>query len=613
MNRLTQFIFLVTLFAQGSVMYCGAQNFAPTPQEMVSGRGGNVAQNTLSLRPPVETAVLEGVSPGTTTLARLTELWGDPELEQISGDEVARLYSMEPLHHIEVSVRGGIVRSIAIEFDTPLPEEEVRGTLQAELLRSKPVQIPDETGAIIGQVFPERGVMFIFAPQSTRHNLLVERIAIEPVSAEPFVLRAEAILHDLPTEARLDLREAVRLRAEQAKIYWLLAQIDLWEGHVESAILYVESAIELDEQRPAYHVTFAQALIQMNRIEEAKQYIQEIIGLCDRFPHEKARALMMLGELYRTGRNPDPARALEYHEEAYRLASSLVNHSNPTVRLTAKDVLFETHLEIAKAIAWGNWSNREHAIKEWISRAKILARDPELLDAPRYSRDYQFKIASCALATQIAFPDNRSIDIYVDDVIQTGNELIKSANDPILRAKYFWDTSISLYDAVQIFQLRQQFMSALRYGEIAAEYMSIGVKGRNSNTDLYLLGRLYFRLGVIHAVGNENHRAAIEWYDRAKPIFEQLLPKIDAGAWGPFGEALVSMGVSYWVTGQHAEAIRLTEIGLRQLERGVRANVLDPSILEKPLANLAKMYHDLGDQEQAIRYMRLGADERRMR
>jgi len=612
MNRLTQFIFLIALLALGSVRYCSAQHPAPIPQQAGSGRGGNVAQNAASLRPPVETAVLEGVSPGVTTLEQLTHFWGDPKREYISGDDVARLYSMDPLNHIEVTVRGGIVRSIAIDFDIPLPEEDVRGTLQAELLRSKPVQIPNEQGVIIGQVFPERGVMFIFSPKSTWPNLLVERIAIEPVSAEPFVLRAEAILHDLPTEARQDLREAIRLKAEQAKIYWLLAQIDLWEGHVESAVLYIESAIQLDEQRPAYHLTFAQALIQMNRIEEAKQYLQEIVGLCDRFPHEKARVLLMLGELHRTGRHPNHEFALECHKEAIRLATALVNHSNPTVRLTAKDVLFESHLAAAKAIAWGNWTTKEGAIREWIGRAKILARDPELLETPRYSRDYQFKIAACALTTLVAIPENMNIDLYVDEVIEAGNELIKSANDPILRAKHFWDTSIALYDAVQIFQLRQQFSSALRYGEAAAEYMAIGLQGRNNDTDWYLLGRLYFRLGVIHAVGNENHRAAIEWYDRAKPIFERLLPKIDAGAWGPFGETFVSMGVSYWVTGQHAEAIRLTESGLRQLERGVRANVLDPSILEKPYANLAKMYHDLGDKEQAVKYMKLSAGERRI-
>ena len=617
MNRFTQTLFLVALLIHGSVPFCGAQNPAPTPQQPHSARNNTAALDTAAIRPSVETAVIEGVAPGRTTIDELNRLWGDPRRESVTADRVLRLYSMDPLNHIEVTLVGGIVQSIVIELDTPFPEEEVRGSLYEELLRSKPVLIPDETGGLLGEIFPEKGVMFIFAPESTRQRLLVERIAVEPISAEPFVLRAEAILYEQPTEARRDLIDAIRLKPDLAKAYGLLAQIDLWEGHVESAVLNIEKAIQLDEQKPSYHLTFAQALIQMNRIQEAKQYLRETIEICDRFPHEKARALLMLGELYRTSRQPeDHEIAYECHLEAIRLATALVNHSNPTISLAAKDVLVEAHLAAAKAIAWGPWDSKGEAIKQWVDWAKVLARDPELLAARRYSREYAFKIAACSLATLVAIPENLNIDFYVEEVIDAGNELIKSTNDPILRAKYYWDTSIALYDAMQIFQLRQQFSSALRYGELAANYMEIGLKGRNSDTDWYLLGRLYFRLGVIHAVGNENHRAAIEWYDLAKPIFERLLPKIDAGAWGPFGETLVSMGVSYWVTGRQEEAIRLTERGLQQLERGFRANILDSSVLEKPYLNLAKMYHDLGDQEQALKYMRLATsigDERRIR
>ena len=613
MNRLALFFFFAALFVHGNSPFCGAQNSAPTPQQTHSGnniRNPNV-QDTSYHRPPIETAVIEGVSPGKTTLEQLNRLWGDPKLETIDGDIIVRLYSMEPLNHIEVTLQNDLVSSIVIILETPFPEEDVRGSLQSELLRSKPVLIPDETGGLIGEIFPEKGVMFIFVPQRsgrerTGRELLVERIAITPVAAEPFVQRAEAVLYDQPTEARRDLIETIKLDPGYARAYWLLAQIDLWEGHVESAILYVEKSIQLDDQRPAYHLTFAQALIQMNRIEEAKQYIQETILICDRFPHEKAKALTMLGELFRISRNPDHQLAYDCHREAINLATTLLSHSNPTISLTAKDVLFEAHLAAAKAVAWGHWNEgKDKAIKMWIEQAKVLARDPALLAARRYSREYQFKIAACSLTTLVAMPENINIDIYIEDVIDAGNTLVKSTYDPILKAKYFWDTGISLYDAVQIFQLRQQFSSALRYGELAAKYMEEGLKDRNNETDWYLLGRLYYRLGLIHALGNQNHRAAIESYDKAKRILDVLLPRIDAGAWGAFGEMLVSMGVSYWATGKQEEAIKLTERGVQQLERGLRAKMFEASLLEAPYKNLAKMYHDIGNQEESIKYMRL--------
>ena len=606
MNRLIQIIVVFALLTLGIVPFSSAMNPAPTPQQISIDGRTNVDAVIDPLRPPVGTAVIEGVSPGTTTLDQLTQLWGDPSLETVDGDYIVRLYSLEPLNHIEVTLRNGIVCSIVIQLDSPFPEENVRAVLQSELLRSKPVQIPDETGEVIGEIFPEKGVMFSFVPQKTPGRVyLVQQIGIEPITAEPFVLRAEAVLYDQPTEARRDLQDAIRLKPDHAKAYWLLAQIDLMEGHVESALLYNEKAIELDEQRPAYHLTFVQALIRMNRIGEAKQYLQETIEICDRFPHERAKALMVLGDLYRISQQTDQRLAYKCHEEAINLATTLVNHNNPTIRLTARDVLFEAHLATAKAIAWGRWDDTEEAIKKWIDRAKMLANDQELQAARRYSHEYPFKIAACSLATLVAMPETLNIDIYVEDVIAAGDKLIESANDPILRAKYHWDTSIALYDAVQIFQLREQFSSALECGEKAAEYMEIGIGGRNSDTDRHILGRLYFRLGVIHALGNGNHRAAIEWFDRAKPIVEGLLPKIDSDALEVFGKTLVSMGCSYWETDQREEAIRLTEKGLRQIERGVRDKVIDPSAQAIPYANLAKMYEVLGDHGQAMKYAKL--------
>ena len=604
MNRLAQVFCFIVLLAHGSLSLCCAQS--PTPD----GSGNNPTQDTASLRPPVETAMIEGIMPGISTAEHLSQLWGEPLEESVSGDQVAQRYSMPPLHHIIVTLRGGIVCSIVIHLETPFPEREVRASLHEELLRSKPVLIPDETGEIIGEVFPEKGVMFIFAPPTTEsRGFFVQQIGIEPVSAEFFVLRAEAIWYNQPAEAKLDLKDAIRLNSDHARAYWLLAQIELWAGNVETALLYNEKAIQLDEQRPAYHLTFAQTLTQMNRIEEAKQYLHETVVICERFPHERAKALMMLGELFRTKREPDHELAYECLDEAIRIATALLNHSNQTVRLTAKDVLFEAHLATAKAIAWGRWDKKER-LKMWIDRAKVLARDPELIAAPRYSREYKFKIAACALATLVDVPETLNIDVYIEDVIDAGNELIQSTNDPILRAKYHWDTSLSLYDAVQIFQRRQQYSAALRYGELAVKYMEVGMKNRNSETDLFLMGRLYYRLGTFHAVSMNNHRAAIEWYDLAKPIYEKLIPKIDVGALEIFGRALVSMGCSYWETDQREEAVRLTERGARQLERGVRERVIDESELVSPYMNLAKMYHVLGDQEKAAKYTRLATPSR---
>ncbi len=558
------------------------------------------------LHPPVWTASFQGVVPGLTTQEGLERLWGKALKTATLGDQIAQLYSHGVLNHIEVILKDGLVRSIVVQLGEPFPEEQVREVLKAELLKSKPVLIPDEKGGIIGEVFPEKGVVFLFA-QDAADLLLVKQIGIEPVSAEPFVLRAEATLNSQPTESRRDLLDAMRLSPDEAKIYWLLAQIELMEGQVEAALVNCERAIRLDKERPAYHLTYVQTLINMNRVEEAKLYLEETLGICDRYPHEKAKALSLLGDLFRTSQEPDYELAIECHSNAIRLAMTLIDHPNETVRLAARDVLLDAHLGAARDVAWGRWENKEESIRKWISRAQEIARDPEALGITRQSKEYPLKIAACALAAQVGVPEQTNMEPYIHAVLEAGDALIESARDPILLRKYQWETSLSLYDAVQIFQLRKQYAIALKYGELAADYMEEGIRERNSDTDLYLLGRLYFRLGAIHAIGNRNHRAAIEWYDLAKPVFETILPKINPEALGRLGETLVSMGVSYWMTQQRDEAIRLTERGLKQIERGVRNKMIEESALAIPYSNLESMYRDLGQDDKADRYKKMAA------
>ncbi|MDR3198213.1 MAG: hypothetical protein LBU34_10140 [Planctomycetaceae bacterium] len=563
-------------------------------------------QNIDPYHPPVRTAAFQGVIPGETTLEHLSELWGEP-LQKTTVDNLpAHLYSTEILNHIEVIFKDRVVKSIVVQLDEPFPEEQVREVLTTELLKSKPVLIPDETGKIIGEVFPEKGVLFLFTP-SDDDSLLVKQIGIEPVSSEPFVLRAEATLNDQPGEALRDLHDAIRLNPNDSKAFWLLAQIEIMSGNVDAALIHAERSIKLDERRPAYHLTYIQSLVRMNRIEEAKLYLEETIGICDRYPHEKARALSMLGDLYRTSQNPDYEIAIECHSDAIRLAMNLIDHDNQTIRQTAKDVLFEAHLGAARDVAWGRWDKKKESIEKWLSRAREITKDTEMIAAKRFSNEYQFKIAVCVLASQVGLPEQDDMEIYIDAVVNAGNDLIETTRDPILQRKYQWETSLSLYDAVQIFQLRKNYSAALKYGEITADYMEAGIRDRKSDTDFYLLGRLYFRLGAIHAIGNQNHRAAIEWFDLAKPVFEKLLPKINPEALGRLGETLVSMGVSYWMTDQRDEAIRLTERGLKQIERGVKSKIIDESALSIPYSNLANMYRETGKTDIAEHYLKLAA------
>lgn len=556
--------------------------------------------------PPIKTAAFNGVVPGQTPIKTVVELWGKPVREISNGGELAHLYSLHELNHIEVTYdRKRIVKSIVIRFDELFPENAVRENFESELLKSRPVLIPNETGKIIGELFPEKGVVFLFSGSKKGGMFQVRQIGIEPVISEPFVLRAEATLNDHPSESYRDLIDAIRINRTDAKAYWLLAKIDLLQGYTDTALLNVQKAIRCDERKPAYHLTLAQILSRMNRIEDAKLYLEETLAICERYPTDKARIHCMLGDFYRTGKNPDCERAYKHHSEAIGITRQLIDHANPMIRQTAKDILFESRLAVAKDIAWGHWKGKERAIENWIAGSQTIARDPEMTAAKRFSAEYPLKLAICELTCQVGINEEKDIEPHVKEVIQTGEKLLTNTNDPILLQKLQWEIGMAIYDAVQIYQLREKYELALYYGELAADYMESGIKGRTNESDMYLIGRLYFRLGTIHALGNKNHRAAIEWFNKSKPIFDRLFSKINPEESGRLGESLVSMGVSYWLTNQREEAIRLTERGLKQIERGVKLGFTKESAFAIPYSNLMNMYNELGNTERARHYSNL--------
>lgn len=583
----------------------GGFDQAPTPSQTIN-RTTSKGPIADPFHPPIKTASFQNVTPGITTHAELNELWGKPvKQRKISDGRFALLYSDKELKHVEVMVKEGFVDYIVVELEEPFPKKQVRETFRNELLESRPLLIPNEKNEIIGEVFPEKGIMFILAPSIDGREFLVTQIGIEPVSSELFIRRAEATLTEHPTEAKRDLVDAIQINSKDAKAYFLLAKIEMMQGSADAAILNLEQAIRIDEKRPAYHIALAKAMGQLNRTEEAKIYLEEVLPICQRTLYEKAQALSLLGDLYRqgAGSEADYAQAYDYHREARQIAISLLDHSNATVRQTAMDTLFETNLSIARDIVWGFWNEKGNAMK-WIDQAKEIAIDPEMVAAKRFSQDYRFRIAVCVLVTQVALSESKDLEPYIRDVVNTGGRLLESTKDPIVISRYHWEMGLSLYDAVQIYQKRKKYSDALKFGELTAYYMENGIAHRKSDVDLYLLGRLYYRLGTIHVTSMNNHRAAIDWFDKAKPIFERLYKKINPEEMGRLGEAYVVMGASYWLTNQKEEAVRLTGIGARLYERGVKLETVDISDLIIAYKNLAVMTKSLDRMEEYEYYQK---------
>ena len=560
-------------------------------------------------QPHYQSATFLGVQPGTSTVDQVVEKLGVPQKTTKVGMRTAHLYSVDELNHIEILFENETVHSVEVSFTEPYPVDQVRELLAAELRKSRPVSFADERGDVIGLMFPEKGLTLIYTPSEEPGvpSAMVKKIAILAISADPFVIRAKGYLEDSPSDSKHDLKTAIYYDPENAESYWLLAQVELAAGDGASAMIHVQQALEFDPSMPQFHITLAKALMTMNRIEDAKMYLKEMLPLCEKYQHQKAVALCLLGDLYRQGAGVNCEQAYQYHKDALDIAISLREHSNPTVRSTAREVLVNAQLGVVKDIALGNWDNKWSAIEKWFASIKEILKDQEVVSKKRLIREYLFRVALTGLSAQSVISDSSSLEPYIQDVLIAAEELTNVSDDPINRRRIQWEAGCVLFEAVQSFQRKKQYSAALKYGEPTVDMIELGIEGRTSEADYYLLSRLYFRLGAIHAIGMNNHRAAIVWFDRTLPIFDDILPGLGPEETGRVGEMLVSMGVSYWHTDQKNESIRLSELGLKKIKAAVDKGYLEMTALLIPYSNLSTMWSKLDDHEKADKYYQSAA------
>ena len=104
-----------------------------------------------------------------------------------------------------------------IRFQRGFPAAQVAE--QLELTKVQPVLVSNELGEILGQSYPERGVLFSFEPADDPGKALkkVTHIVLEPITAEPFVLRAETNIDIRPEFSLHDAEQAIKLQPGNAR------------------------------------------------------------------------------------------------------------------------------------------------------------------------------------------------------------------------------------------------------------------------------------------------------------------------------------------------------------------------------------------------------------
>jgi tetratricopeptide (TPR) repeat protein len=553
----------------------------------------------------LEAASFKGVTPGTTTIDEVEKLWGAPKEIFKQNDLVTQLYAIKPFDRVEVSYQKEKVSSVVIRFEKPFPADKI--AQQLDMASVKPVLVSNELAEILGQAYPERGVLLAFepSPEKNKPSMKVTHIILEPLSAEPFILRAETEIDNRYDLSRHDLEQALNLQPDNARANWLLGRVLSATDQLDKAEAAAAKSVRLEPENPRYRVTRAQILGQMGRSPEALKEAQQAVDISNDRAHIQARALCLLGDLTASGPKPDYRKAISYHTKAVQVADAVANDPHPAIRLTAKEVLVDAHLGAVHDIAWGDWKEKDVAVSKWLDQAASFADD--LVRNEGGSEENQFRVYTRALTACVGLRGKIDPKPWIQEALTHGNALIDSASDPVRKAQYQWDLGMALYDAVQIYQLRADHTAALKYAQAAAQYLEKGHERKQSLSADYVLGRLYFRLGAIHAIRDKNHEEAVVWFDKAAPFLMKPLPPESDADLGREGETFVSMGVSYWEIKQRDKALELTHHGISLMEAAVKQGTLERSALVVPYNNISSMHRNLGSYGKADQYQEMAA------
>jgi len=587
-----------------------ASGIAPTAGEVIVGTSADapplepIPQDELNEPVAIEPASFNDVVPGVTTLEEVDQAWGVPkEMTKHEGMDVRR-YSVESFDRVEVSCYQGKVVAIVIRFKQRFSAAVVARELGLSNIR--PVLITDARGNRTGQVYPERGVLFAFAqpdkdtPEDGTDR--VSEIILEAITAEPFVIRAERMMKTDLDLALRDANSAIRVDPNTARAHWIRAKVMVTMGDPAKAHESAAKAVEIEPRNSEYRMLHARILGQIGRMSEAIAETNRVLDISRGDTHMIGRAYCQLGDLMASGARPDYAAAIRYHMQAISTVASLIDDPDDERRLDVKKLLVDAHLGAAYDVAWGTWRDKEASAKRWLELAAKHATD---IDENEGGGGTQaFRVAGRALGACVGLRGRLDPEPYAEEAIRTGRMLVAATEDPMVKAQHNWDLGMALYDTLQTYQMQGNQDKALQYGERAIEAFEVSGTGNRAAGSDYIVGRLYFRLGAIYAIRDKNHRAAIEYFDKAVPLLQQPLPSTDTDL-GRHGETFVSMGVSYWKSGQREMAIEVTEFGVELMEEAVRKGQLARSALAVPYNNLVSMHRQLGSDSSANRYEQL--------
>jgi len=559
---------------------------------------------------PLQAASFNGVTPGATTRPEVLQRWGQPVRADTANGTLT--YELESFPTIEISFAGNRVASIRVELFEPAEPAGLIARLG--LAEFQPVTTNDTDGNLVCTTFPERGVTLSYGPgmaaasasdgatseqastQASGPERGVFQIEVRPIEAGPFIARVESCASDDYSRRMADLETAIKLGAKEARVLWLLSQLKLATSQAVIAEQLASRAVQFEPASDEYRLQWAKCLRQLARYDEAVEQTRAVLEGTTATQIVRAQALEEMGQLAALGSKEVQQRAIPLHNKAIELADALTKNEDAKVRTDAHEVLLSAHLAIAERIAVGDWRNKDEFVAQWLTRASALAE--QMIAAGEADVSLRLQVAVSALAAGGRLQPPVDPQLWIAEAEQAAADLEPALHDREARNLLHWQLGLAYFYAAEIQHRRGESELAVKYGELADATLTPLAEERADLPDTnYALGRLYFQIGAVHAVHQRDHEAACQWYDRAAGLLLEPAPVTKLANPGQHGDALVSMGVSYWEVGQRDRAYELTKAGVELVEQGVSEGLLAASALDVPQGNFNAMARALGKVE----------------
>ena len=559
---------------------------AATPDEMP----------TLSIDP----ASFRGVHPGKTTRAEVEKSWGPGEAFSQDDGTAGLVWKIEPFERVELALEDEVVASISIKLADPVTVADLARQLEIADLRT--VSVLDEQGAVIGEVYPERGVILAMSAGTTDANAIL----IEPLDPDSFVLRAEREMGTCSAYAVADLQYAVQIDPRHVRARRLLLAMTSEQGKWRQALQLAETAVELDPADVWTRLKHAGVLLALDRPQDARVIVAAVKATDTPSPLVVAQCERLLGRISLADSDPDYQQAVAHFAEAIRRTAPLLTKRSPSVQAAASEVLLDAHLGTALAIARGTWQQKGRVIPKWVARSEAVVRDFKGPDDERRVLELQL----CRGALAVAAGSSEAIEPlpWVKRMLELRDALAGAITDPWRRRQIDWEVGLALADAMTAAQQRGDASDAIDNATLTAAFLERGAEQRELTTDeRQRMGELMFRIGILHSLQRGDHATAVTWFDRALPLWEQDDPLTCSRELGRLGESYVSMAISYWQVERREDALEVSRRGVELMVAAVDRRQLEERALAVAYGNLSTMYAEQGDEQQSRNYAEMAS------